>query len=208
MRGPNTTGKRKPRTYATTGGFHFQCQPDQWTRSGDVRLACPECGEGEAFVMEGREDRAAVQSPPGAPAAQPVSVGGFAARCGAGTAPRRVYEPGQGVGGVLCSWGPTGLALVVHSPGPIKLRDDKLRSLLGVAEVNFMAPWRASTDRRLETRELHDLPEASALKLNSTATPIFAKRIYSAFSAATRLRSCRRISIVNMRSSLRSRWVS
>jgi hypothetical protein len=58
----------------------------------------PECGEGEAFVMEGREDRAAVQSPLGAPAAQPVSVGGFTASCGAGTAPRRVYEPGRGSG--------------------------------------------------------------------------------------------------------------
>jgi hypothetical protein len=48
-----------------------------------VRLACPECGEGEAFVMEGREDRAAVQSPqePRSPAG---SVGGFTARCGTG----------------------------------------------------------------------------------------------------------------------------
>jgi hypothetical protein len=43
--------------------------------------------------MEGREDRAAVQSPPGAAAAQPVASAG--SRLSAGQEPRRVYEQGR-----------------------------------------------------------------------------------------------------------------
>jgi hypothetical protein len=70
---PNRTGKRKPPDLRNDRGLSISSA----SRTSGCGLGmsgwlAPECGEGEAFVMEGREDRAAVQSPLGAPAAQPV----------------------------------------------------------------------------------------------------------------------------------------
>jgi hypothetical protein len=96
IHGSKLNGVEKQRAPGLTerlGAFSSSASRTSGCGLGMSGWLAPECGEGEAFVMEGREDRAAVQSPPGAAAAQPVASAG--SRLGAGQEPRRVYEQGR-----------------------------------------------------------------------------------------------------------------